>query len=190
MRYILHIANKSLFVVAILALLISTAYILLIAFFGAGSKRIIYPIVFTTLTGDLWTLGVIIFFVVGIVFIALILMAGVTKTKFNTRIGAQAVLLMIFTNALPFVVSIALFILPGTYRSTFSEWENVSDANLNNHLYHLVYYTPDAVEGSFYYHLYKCDSFNLFCEEIYSKFGLYVIFGLGKFFAHNAKNLI
>ncbi len=186
MLRVLNYANRLLFILAIAAVVISIIFTFLWALFGAGSKRIFFPLIFApTFFETYLILAVVLFFIIGIAYLFIattsFFYTQSTKIKLDSSYGAKAVLLMIFPCILPIVTAVVLLLLPGSFRSPFGYWKAISTTSHENTHYHLAYYTPDSTEGMFNYYLYACDKFDLFCEEIYQESAFTISTLIGNF---------
>lgn len=53
------------------------------------------------------------------------------------------------------------------YQTGFFTYEEEVDVmRFDYHVYHLLLWIPDVVEAPFYYSLYECDSFDVFCRQV------------------------
>ncbi len=163
----LKVANRLLFFLGIGITTAVIGYLVLKFTFGEGNPRIIYPIAFnSSVYMDLLSFSGVIFFGVLIGFIVVAVLYGwFAKEKPNMKIGAKAVYLVHFALGLMCVAPFAFVFSP--YGSPFRYWESLLMSPLGNSNYHLMIYSPDPSESQFYYYLYQCDSFDLFCTEIY-----------------------
>lgn len=82
--------------------------------------------------------------------------------------GAAVVLLMLVATMLLCAVS---WIAPLFQTGILGYREHIESARLDGHVYHLHFFDSDPAEGyNAIYHLYECDSLDLLCQPIYSKF--------------------
>ena len=188
---VLNYLNRLLFVVGIATATISIISVIALAFLGAGSQRILFPLVFdANLQESFFVLGIGLFFAMGTAYVVIITLSRFgsksAQIKPNNQPGAMAILLVAFANIFPVVVAIVLWIIPNQFRSTFANWTLINSITFENADYHVAYYTPDSTEGQFDYYLYACDTRDLLCAEIYHESAFSISERLGNFDIHAA----
>jgi hypothetical protein len=164
-RYPFLFGNLILLAVSGLLVFAALLYMILNLFFGQWSAHPIYWVAFSDNAEDLTVNG---FFgavlLIWAVFAVLAVMSYLFRqAKPYALLGAKAV----FTTLVAVGLMFGAYFIRLFQVGPLAYWETVDTVTLNAHTYHLLLYASDWAESwSRFYHLYECDSLDLFCVEL------------------------
>ncbi len=165
MRRLFLYGSRILLAVAVCMAFTALIYLILNLFFGQGSLHPIYWLAYSSITDDAIVgplCGSVL--IVWSAFAALAILSYRFKDfKPYAREGVLAVLGTL----------IAIVLMLGAYFIRFYQsgpeagWETIDNVSLNAHTYHLLLYSGDWADSwTRNYHLYECDSLDIFCSEV------------------------
>jgi hypothetical protein len=154
-----------LFFVSLGAVAAGVILLIILGVFGWGNRFVLYWLSYSILnTNSEFLVGMSVYLFLGSIF-AFLLIAHPSQKLRMAQITRRAFYLGIFASLLFCGMDSLRFFLPGFY----SHREHLETIVVNDHLYHLQSFFPNASERySQYYDLYECDRLDLFCSRIYS----------------------
>jgi hypothetical protein len=157
-------ANRIPLIIAMGVFVISLLYLMLTVIFGFRSEHIVYWLAIMTNASleEIAFAALAVFITAMLLNFAFSFLTALSKRTFYRE--SHVILLILLAS-----LFICGGVTAGFWQSGLTYLENVQSAHVDNHFYHLLFYSYDPVEGyNDYYHVYECDAFDILCKEIYT----------------------